>query len=77
VEPHFAVSPDRLIRLVKAYEVQEAWGAFAAAAWGVLRKKIMPDEDSEAPQEGAMYLTPKGWETDKSRWNTSAPIRPQ
>ena len=78
-----AISLAPILKLVKDYATQELWGIAGAVVFRFLKTGKFNDESaaaresSNARAEGEMYLTPAGWETDKSRWNTNTPIRPQ
>jgi len=78
-----AVSLAPILRLVKEYATQELWGIAVAVVFRFLKTGKFNDESasaresSKARAEGAMYLTPKGWETDGRRWNSKSPIRPR
>jgi len=78
-----AVSLTPILRLVKEYATQELWGIAGAVVFRFLKARTFNAEStrvresSEARAEGAMYLTPKGWETDGRRWNSKSPIRPR
>ena len=76
-----AISLAPILKLVKDYATQELWGMAGAVVFRFLKtfnnESAAARESSKARAEGAMYLTPAGWEMDKTRWNTKAPIRPQ
>lgn len=78
-----AITLAPILKLVKDYAAQELWGITGAVVFRFLKTGKFNDESaaaresSKARAEGEMYLTPAGWETDKSRWNTNAPIRPR
>jgi hypothetical protein len=78
-----AISLAPILKLVKDYAAQELWGIASAVVFRFLKTGKFNDESataresSKARAEGAMYLTPEGWERDKTRWNTKEPIRPR
>jgi hypothetical protein len=69
--------------LVKEYATQELWRIAGAVVFRFLKTGKFNDESASAREsskarvEGAMCLTPKGWETDRSRLNSKDPIRPR
>jgi hypothetical protein len=72
------MSLDKLIQTVKEYASWELAGVLIVAIRRFLRQGTPnPDESAKARVEGAMCLTPNGWEIDKSRRDSNSPVRPR
>jgi len=65
------------IQAIKDYASQELVG-IAIAFFGrkALKNKSDAKDAEKASSEGAMFLTPDGWQTDKRRLDSDAPIQP-
>lgn len=65
------------IRAIKDYASQELIGVAVAFLGRNFFKKKSEEKDAEkASSERAMFLTPDGWQTDKRRLDSDAPIQP-
>jgi hypothetical protein len=64
------------LQSLRDYAVWELIGA-AGAYFGITKKKSTSVEVDKATKEGAMFLTPDGWETDQRRFENSDPIKPR
>jgi hypothetical protein len=72
------MSLDKLIQTVKEYAVWEISGVLVVAIRRFLRQGTLnPDESAKARVQGAMHLTPNGWEINNSRRDSTSPIRPR
>jgi hypothetical protein len=68
----------QFFRPFKDYATWEILGAAGAYLMREFRKKGPAQVDIEkATKEGAMFLTPDGWTTEKRRFDDNDPIKPR
>ena len=75
-EPHMDLG--QIFRPLKEYATWEILGAGGGYLMRSFRKNRAVQADTDkATKEGAMFLTPDGWQTDKLRFENSDPIKPR